>query len=53
MTAAVQPVAALTFSFRVVAACRRKGKLNPLLSVEATAQADGTFELRGLTPGTY
>ena len=53
VTAAVQPVAALTFSFRVVAACRRKGKLNPLLSVEATAQADGTFELRGLTPGTY
>jgi protocatechuate 3,4-dioxygenase beta subunit len=38
---------------RVVAAHKGRGPLDEALSVEATAQADGRFELRGLTPGRY
>lgn len=37
----------------VLAAYQGKGALNPALSVETTADADGTFTLAGLTPGTY
>ena len=29
------------------------GKLDSVLSVEGTANADGSYELKGLTPGTY
>jgi hypothetical protein len=29
------------------------GKLNKFLSVQATVEPDGTFQLRGLTPGRY
>ena len=38
---------------RVLAAYQGKGDLNPLLSVETTADADGRFVLSGLTPGVY
>ncbi len=48
-----QPVSSINSSFRVFAAYQGHGNLNDLLSVDATPQADGTFELRGLTPGTY
>jgi hypothetical protein len=40
-------------SVRVVAACIGRGRLNATFSVNTTAQADGTFELSGLTPGQY
>jgi protocatechuate 3,4-dioxygenase beta subunit len=39
--------------FRVLAAYQGKGKLDAMLSVETTADADGRFALVGLTPGTY
>ncbi len=39
--------------FRVLAAYEGKGKLDNLLSVDVNAEADGGFELAGLTPGTY
>jgi hypothetical protein len=38
---------------RVLAACEDRGRLNEILSVDTTAQADGSFELAGLTPGKY
>lgn len=53
VTVGGKAAAGVNSSFRVVAAYQGRGKLNPLLSVEATAQADGSFELAGLTPGTY
>src|SRR5262249_44603773 len=42
-------------AIRVLAAYEGKGhgRLAGALSVSATAQADGTFELAGLTPGRY
>lgn len=40
-------------SFRVLAAYQGRGRLNELLSVDETAQADGSFTLTGLTKGTY
>ncbi len=46
-------VAGRVNQFRVRAAYEGKGNLEELLSVEVTPQADGTFELPGLTPGTY
>jgi hypothetical protein len=39
--------------FRVLAAYEGKGKLDGLLSVDVSTEADGRFELAGLTPGTY
>jgi protocatechuate 3,4-dioxygenase beta subunit len=39
--------------FRVYAAYQDKGMLDELLSLWATPQDDGSFELAGLTPGTY
>lgn len=48
-----QPVTGLPSSFHIRAAYQGRGTLNEALSVDATAQADGTFELAGLTPGTY
>jgi hypothetical protein len=40
-------------TIRVCAAYERAGSLNGILSVNTTAQADGAYELAGLTPGTY
>lgn len=40
-------------TIRVRAAYHGQGRLNDILSVETTAQDDGTFTLRGLTSGTY
>ena len=53
VTAGGLSVLGLPSSFRVKAAYQGRGALNEALSVEATAQSDGTFELAGLTPGTY
>jgi hypothetical protein len=39
--------------FRVLAAYEGKGKIDDLLSLDVSAEADGRFELAGLTPGTY
>jgi len=46
-------VTGLKARFRVLAAFQGKGKLNGALSIEANAQDDGSFELAGLTPGSY
>ena len=53
ITVSGQSIAGLASSFVVFAAYEGKGKLNSLLSIEATVEPDGTFELPGLTPGTY
>jgi hypothetical protein len=53
VTVSGQSVTDLTSSFRIYAEYQGADSLKPLLSVEATAQADGSFELPGLTPGTY
>lgn len=53
VTVSGQSVLDLPSQFRVRAAYQGKGRLNEALSVEATAQADGTWVLAGLTPGTY
>ncbi|MGI4789610.1 MAG: hypothetical protein ACRYFS_12255 [Janthinobacterium lividum] len=53
VTVGGQSVLGLPSQFRIRAAYQDKGWLNEALSVEATAQADGTFDLAGLTPGTY
>lgn len=53
VTASGQSVLGLPSQFRVRAAYLGKGRLNEALTVESTAQADGTWTLAGLTPGTY
>jgi hypothetical protein len=53
VTVAGESVAGMHSRFQIQAAYQGRGNLNSLLSVEATAQADGTFDLAGLTPGTY
>ena len=53
VTVGGQSVQGLPSQFRIRAAYQGRGRLNEALSVEATAQADGTFTLGGLTPGTY
>ena len=53
VTAGGLSVSGLPSGFRVKAAYQGRGALNEALSVEATAQADGSFELAGLTPGVY
>lgn len=53
VTVGGQSVLSLPSQFRIRAAYQGKGRLNDALSVEATAQADGTFTLGGLTAGTY
>ncbi len=40
-------------ALRVRAEYQGHGRLNDLLSLDATCQPDGTFTLRGLTAGTY
>jgi hypothetical protein len=39
--------------YHIFAAYQGKGMLDSILSVWATPQPDGSFELAGLTPGTY
>ncbi len=48
-----RPVDARSARIRVVAAYTGRGVLDEALGLEAVAQADGRFELRGLTPGRY
>ncbi len=48
-----RPIAGRNARVRVVAAHRGRGVLDAALGVEASAQADGRFELRGLTPGRH
>jgi hypothetical protein len=48
-----RPVDARNARIHVVAAHRGRGLLDDMLSLDVTAQADGRFELRGLTPGRY
>ena len=49
-----RPVDGRNARIRVVAAHRGRGDvLDEALNIEATAQADGRFDLRGLTPGRY
>jgi hypothetical protein len=40
-------------TIRILAAYERRGTLNGALAVGTTARADGSFEVAGLTPGTY
>jgi hypothetical protein len=47
------PVTGLPSSFRVLAVSQGHGKLDPVLGFDLTTQDDGSFDLRGLTPGTY
>ena len=57
VTVSGKTVGGLPSLFRVRVAYQGQGKMTEALadalSVEATAQADGTFTLGGLTPGTY
>jgi protocatechuate 3,4-dioxygenase beta subunit len=53
VTVGGKPVDGIDSSFRILAAYQGRGNLNSWLSIDATAQADGTFDLAGLTPGTY
>ena len=53
VTVGGRPVSGLPSRFRVRAAYSGRGHLDDALSVEASAQADGTFTLAGLTPGAY
>ena len=48
-----RPVAGLSGSLRVRAQYQGRGRLNDLLSLDATCGPDGTFTLYGLTAGTY
>ncbi len=48
-----RPVDGRNARIRVVAAHEGRGLLDAALSLEATAQADGRFDLRGLTPSRY
>ena len=48
-----RPVHGRNARIRVVAAHKGRGVLDGALGLETTAQADGRFELRGLTPGRY
>ena len=53
VTVSGKSIAGKIGQFRVLAAYEGKGKLNGLLSVDCTPDADGRFELAGLTPGVY
>ncbi len=48
-----RPITSQNARVRVIAGHQGSGVLDGPLSVEATADADGRFTLRGLTPGTY
>ena len=43
----------LPATITVLARHRGLGKLDPVMSVLATANTDGSYEVRGLTPGSY
>ncbi|BDI33627.1 hypothetical protein CCAX7_56780 [Capsulimonas corticalis] len=53
VTVGGQSVDALPSAFRVLAVAQGRGQLNSLMSFDITTQADGSFDLKGLTPGTY
>jgi hypothetical protein len=53
VTLAGLPIPGRDEKIRVMAGYQGKGVLNDYLSVQTIAQPDGTFELSGLTPGTY
>ncbi|MEO7719725.1 MAG: carboxypeptidase-like regulatory domain-containing protein [Capsulimonas sp.] len=53
ITVGEESVSRLNSTFRILAAYQGRGKLNVFLNVDTTAQADGSFDLSGLTPGTY
>jgi hypothetical protein len=53
VTVAGKPLAQRGNQFQVRAAYEGKGKLNEFLSQTVAVQADGSFELPALTPGTY
>ncbi len=53
ITVGGQPVKDFRSSFHVLAAYQGRGKLNSILSVQAIVEPDGTFELSGLTPGSF
>ena len=48
-----RPIGNRNARIRVVAAYKGRGVLDGALGLETTAQADGRFELHGLTPGRY
>jgi hypothetical protein len=52
VTVARRRAAAADGTITVRAACVGRGKIDPFLSVDLTPEPDGTFELRGLTPGS-
>lgn len=47
------PLRKFNATFRVVAEYQDRGALNQILSLNTTPNADGTFELAGLTVGSY
>lgn len=53
VTLAGLPIPGRDEKIRVMAGYQGKGVLNDILSVQTIAQPDGTFEIAGLTPGTY
>ncbi len=53
MTVGGKSVAKRNGQIVVMAAQERKGNLSDLISVQSSAQADGTFTVAGLTPGVY
>jgi hypothetical protein len=53
LTLGGRPVDGRNARIRVIAAYTGRGVLDGALSVATTAQADGRFALRGLTPGRY
>jgi protocatechuate 3,4-dioxygenase beta subunit len=53
VTVAGGSVSGLGSTFRIRAEYLGLGQINDLLSVDVTAQPDGTFTLPGLTPGSY
>ncbi len=53
ITVGGRPASGLKADLRVYAAYEGKGCLNELLSIDVSPAADGSFEIRGITPGTY
>jgi hypothetical protein len=53
VTVGGSPTANLHSAFRILARYQDHSKSNTLLSIDTTAQTDGTFVLAGLSPGRY
>ncbi|MEO7719724.1 MAG: carboxypeptidase-like regulatory domain-containing protein [Capsulimonas sp.] len=53
VTVAGKSIDGLTSSFTLMASYQGRGEIALLFQVKTTAQSDGTFDLTGLTPGTY